>query len=75
MRMLFPILALAVAGCTSLPEGVTLSLAPEAPTTTDPLVATLSGDLGDPEKITWTFTWTFTRTSTRTSSIKYYKKD
>jgi hypothetical protein len=58
MRMLFPILALAVAGCTSLPEGVTLSLAPEAPTTTDPLVATLSGDLGDPEKITWTFTWT-----------------
>lgn len=47
-----------LAACVSLPEGTGVTIAPDSPTTTDDLVATLEGDVGDADKVSWALTWT-----------------
>jgi len=48
---------LALAACNPLPEGNGLTLSPESPLTDDDLTAYVDGELGDADKVTWTYTW------------------
>lgn len=62
MRTLPIGLLIALAACNPLPEGNGLTLSPEAPLTDDDLTAYIEGDLGDADKVTWTYTWSMNGT-------------